>query len=171
MRETIGFSSSYWSFASIPWSIMCVVFRMCLINTILFTYSLLVIVTYWLLWPFSKLLCPSIWTIIIPDSSTRALWLQHRHLVNSRELAKVSMNLADKVSLPYSAGIFNIPQNLPAFGRLLYFPTKEVVLRIFIELKNSSSSAEFEPANLVPNGKHNHRKWHRLFTFISNSIF
>jgi hypothetical protein len=31
---------------------------------------------------------------------------------------------------------------------------KEVMLRIFIALKSLSSSAGFEPANLLPNGKH-----------------
>jgi hypothetical protein len=34
------------------------------------------------------------------------------------------------------------------------FPPKEVVLRIFITLKNPSSSAGFEPANLGSSGKH-----------------
>jgi hypothetical protein len=33
-------------------------------------------------------------------------------------------------------------------------PLKEVVLRIFITLKNSLLSAGVEPANLGPNGKH-----------------
>jgi hypothetical protein len=33
-------------------------------------------------------------------------------------------------------------------------PPKEVVLRIFIILKNLSSSAGFEPANLGSSGKH-----------------
>jgi hypothetical protein len=33
-------------------------------------------------------------------------------------------------------------------------PPKEVVLRIFITLKNPSSSAGFEPANLGSSGKH-----------------
>jgi hypothetical protein len=33
-------------------------------------------------------------------------------------------------------------------------PLKEFVLRIFIALKNASSSAEFEPANLGLSGKH-----------------
>jgi hypothetical protein len=38
--------------------------------------------------------------------------------------------------------------------RRLYIPPKEVVLLIFIALKNPSSSAGFEPANLEYNGKH-----------------
>jgi hypothetical protein len=33
-------------------------------------------------------------------------------------------------------------------------PLKEFVLQIFIALKNASSSAEFEPANLGLSGKH-----------------
>jgi hypothetical protein len=33
-------------------------------------------------------------------------------------------------------------------------PPKEVVLRIFIALKKSIDLVRFEPANFVPNGKH-----------------
>jgi uncharacterized membrane protein len=31
--------------------------------------------------PFSDVLCVTIWAIIIPDSFTSALWLQHKHLL------------------------------------------------------------------------------------------
>jgi hypothetical protein len=34
------------------------------------------------------------------------------------------------------------------------FPPREIVLWIFIALKNPSSSSGFEPANLGPNGRH-----------------
>jgi hypothetical protein len=66
----------------------------------------------------------------------------------------MSVNFADEVSLSYSAGIFNIPSNLTTWGLRLYFPPKEVVLRIFIAVKSPSSSAGFEPANLGASGKH-----------------
>jgi hypothetical protein len=40
------------------------------------------------------------------------------------------------------------------WNRRLYFPPKEVMLRIFITLKNSSFSAGFESANLGFSVKH-----------------
>jgi hypothetical protein len=40
------------------------------------------------------------------------------------------------------------------WGRRLYFLCVEGVLRIFIALKNPSSLAGFEPANLGSKGKH-----------------
>jgi hypothetical protein len=47
----------------------------------------------------------------------------------------MSLNLADEVSLSYSAGIFNMPQNLPYEANGFDSPPKEVVLRIFVALK------------------------------------
>jgi hypothetical protein len=47
-----------------------------------------------------------------------------------------------------------MPWNLTAWERRLYFSPKEVVLRIVIAIKNPSSSAGSEPANLGSNGKH-----------------
>jgi hypothetical protein len=42
--------------------------------------------------------------------------------------------------------------------RQLYFPSEGRHATVFIRLKNQSSSAGFEPANLGPNVKHdNHR--------------
>jgi hypothetical protein len=45
------------------------------------------------------------------------------------------LTLADEVSMSYSAGIFNMPQNLLHGDDGFTSPPKEVVLRIFIALK------------------------------------
>jgi hypothetical protein len=36
----------------------------------------------------------------------------------------MAVHLADEVSLSYSAGIFNMPQNFTPGGRRLYFPAE-----------------------------------------------
>jgi hypothetical protein len=46
-------------------------------------------------------------------------------------------------------------------------PPKEVVLRIFITLKNPSSSAGFEPANLGSSGKQATIRSPRATTFLT----
>jgi hypothetical protein len=58
---------------------------------------------------------------------------------------------------------FHALQGSPTFRKVLRHgaegctsPLKEVVLRIFIALKNTSSSAAFVPANLGSNGKHDY---------------
>jgi hypothetical protein len=49
---------------------------------------------------------------------------------------------------------------------------EEVVLWIFIALKNSSSSAGFEPANLKFNGKHdNHQTTENDSASITEDVF
>jgi hypothetical protein len=60
--------------------------------------------------PLSDLLCFPVWVLIIPNSSTRALWLQQRQ--RSKQLARNALELTDMVSLSYSAGIFNTPEIL-----------------------------------------------------------
>jgi hypothetical protein len=51
--------------------------------------------------------------------------------------------------------IFNMQLNLTILGRRIYSPSpKKGVLRIFVALKNQSSSAGFEPPNLESNIKH-----------------
>jgi hypothetical protein len=49
-------------------------------------------------------------------------------------------------------------------------PPKEVVLRIFVTLKNPSSSARFEPANLGSRGKHATTRPPRAMGEIFNMI-
>jgi len=76
---------------------------------------------------------------------------QQRHLVakQGETWREMSVNFAGEVSLSYSAGIFNMRHGTDGFTS----PPKEVVLRIFIALKNPSASAGFEPANLESNFK------------------
>jgi hypothetical protein len=47
-----------------------------------------------------------------------------------------------------------MPQNLAIWADGFNFSLKEVVLLIFIELKYTSVSAGFEPANIGSSGKH-----------------
>jgi hypothetical protein len=54
----------------------------------------------------------------------------------------MSVNLPTSISF-HAVGIFNVTDMGPM-----------AVLRIFIAIKNPSSSAGFEPANLGYNGKH-----------------
>jgi hypothetical protein len=64
------------------------------------------------------------------------------------------INFAGEVSLSYSAWIFNVPQNPTTGSDGFTSLPKEIVLMIFIALKNPSSSAGFEPAILGSSGKH-----------------
>jgi hypothetical protein len=63
------------------------------------------------LWPVSDILFIPNSLIIIPDSSTGAVWLQQTHLVvkKGENWREMSVNITDNVSLLYSAGIFNMP--------------------------------------------------------------
>jgi hypothetical protein len=60
----------------------------------------------------------------------------------------MSLNLADEVFLSYSAGIFNVVKSYDT-GPTALLPPKEVVLRIFIDLKNPTSSG-LNPRTLGP---------------------
>jgi hypothetical protein len=62
----------------------------------------------------------------------------------------MAVNFAEEISLSYSVGLFNMPSNLTTWGKRFYFPS-EGELRTFIALKNLSSSAGFELANLGSN--------------------
>jgi hypothetical protein len=45
--------------------------------------------------------------VIIPDTFISALWLQQRHSSKAGSWREMSLNLANVVSLSYSAGILN----------------------------------------------------------------
>jgi hypothetical protein len=74
------------------------------------------------------------------------LWLQQRHLVAKWEETGQEMAATSFTVIPQ--GILNIP----TWEWQLYFPPKEVMLRIFDVLKYPSPSAGFEPANFGFNG-------------------
>jgi hypothetical protein len=68
-----------------------------------------------------------------PDYSTKGLWKSYHqsHLVaNHEELAK---DMPYEVPLSYF-DVLNTPSHLSTWGRRLYFPPKEGVLRIAITL-------------------------------------
>jgi hypothetical protein len=72
----------------------------------------------------------------------------------------MTMNFVHKVSLSHSLICHKILEHgTTGFTS----PPKEVVLQIFIALKNPSSLAGLEPANLGSNGKHckplDHQEW------------
>jgi hypothetical protein len=75
-----------------------------------------------------------------------------RHIETKQEKTwrEMAVNFAEEISLSYSVGLFNKPSNLTTWGKRLYFPS-EGQLRTFIALKNLSSSAGFELANLGSN--------------------
>jgi hypothetical protein len=64
------------------------------------------------------------------------------------------INFAYEVSLSFLLGSLTCCKILRLGSDGFTFPSKEVVLRIFIAIKNQRPSAGFEPANLKPNGKH-----------------
>jgi hypothetical protein len=57
----------------------------------------------------------------------------------------------------YTVWIFTLSKILRHVTYGVTLPSKEVMLRIFNVIKNPSSSAGFEPANLASNGKHDNR--------------
>jgi hypothetical protein len=98
----------------------------------------------------------AIWFIIIPDFLTRDLWQWPPDTI-SREVGESGREMS--VNFPFKylfhiVGIFNIPKYLTTRDRRLYFPSKGIVLRIFIDLKNLWSSAGFETENLGVQSKH-----------------
>jgi hypothetical protein len=64
------------------------------------------------------------------------------------------VNFAYKVSLLIPVGFFSVPQSLATCTDGFTSPQKEVVPPVFIIIKNTSSFAGFEPANLGSNCKH-----------------
>jgi hypothetical protein len=62
--------------------------------------------------PFSDLLCVPVWILIVPDSSTRALWQQPAETSSSEEgrnMARNDSEFADEDCLSYFAAFFNVP--------------------------------------------------------------
>jgi hypothetical protein len=61
--------------------------------------------------PFSDLLRISVWVLIIPDSSTRALWQIPAETPSSKWREtwwEMVVNFADEIFLSYSTGFFTI---------------------------------------------------------------
>jgi hypothetical protein len=80
------------------------------------------------------LLCFSIWVLIIPDSSTRALWqsYQQSHLETSRRnMWKEWWNFPCEVFLFILASDFVTCCKISTWSRRFYSPPKECLLRIF----------------------------------------
>jgi hypothetical protein len=69
-------------------------------------------------------------------------------------MAKEIMNLADKASLSYFEGFFNMPKKLQHGADGFNSPPKESELQIFNAFKIPSTSVGFETVNLGSNGKH-----------------
>jgi hypothetical protein len=92
------------------------------------------------------------------DSSTRALWqsLQKTHLVaKQEELMKEIIRLAlQSITVCTSKRSLTCHKVLRHGTDSFTSPPNEVVLRVFIVLKNSSPTARFKPANLGSNGRH-----------------
>jgi hypothetical protein len=63
------------------------------------------------------------------------------------------VNFAYEVSLSYSCGSLTCRKILHGADGF-NFPRKEIVLQIFIVVKNPSSSAEIRPSNLEFSGNH-----------------
>jgi hypothetical protein len=66
----------------------------------------------------------------------------------------MAMNFADEVSLSHTAEFLTYRRIIRLEADGFSSPPKEVMLRIFIALKNPHSSAAFELVNLGSNGKH-----------------
>jgi hypothetical protein len=62
----------------------------------------------------------------------------------------MTVNFASEVPLSYSTGMFNMPYNLTASGRQLYFPSVGTCATDFIALKNPLSWPGFNLRNLGP---------------------
>jgi hypothetical protein len=108
-------------------------------------------------WQFLDLLGILIWFLIVPDSSIRALW-QLPAETSSSEVGEtwreVATEFCPHVSLSYSKDSLTCSKILRHGTADYISPPKKVVLRIFIGLKNRSSSAGFEPTNTGSNDKH-----------------
>jgi hypothetical protein len=106
--------------------------------------------------PFSDVLCVPIWILVIPDSSTRALCLQQRHLVAKQEVGEKYYPWIYPTEYLYHSlqGSLICHKILRHAADSFTFPLQKGVLRIFIAIENLSPSAWFEPANLRSSGKH-----------------
>jgi hypothetical protein len=109
--------------------------------------------------PFSDLLCILFQVLIIPDSSTRALWLQQTHLVVKQGVGKKSLLIYLMKYLSHTLqGSLTCNKILWHGANSFTSPPKEVKLWISITLKNPLSSARFECMNLGSNGKHQYNE-------------
>jgi hypothetical protein len=87
-----------------------------------------------------------------------SLAVTSRHLVAKQERRRENgIEFCLRIISFILVGIFKIPQNLKTWGWDFTSLPTEVVVRIFISLKNPLSSYRFEPANLGPNYKQNDR--------------
>jgi hypothetical protein len=85
---------------------------------------------------------------------------QQRHLVakQGETWREMAVNFAYEVSLSCSAGFLTCRKIIRHGADGFTSTPKEVVLRIFIAFNNPSSSAGFEPANLMSSGKNDNHK-------------
>jgi hypothetical protein len=110
---------------------------------------------------FSDLLCVPIWNLIIPDSSTWALWRISVKTPSSQAGRNFARN-AYEVFQQSTCFIFREVLQHAAKSQQhgtngFTSPPNEVVLWMFIALKNPSSNAGFEPENVRSNDKHDNR--------------
>jgi hypothetical protein len=101
----------------------------------------------------SDLLFVPIWVLITLDSSTRALW----QILAEASSSELGRNLARNILILPAKYLCHTLQWSLTCRKILRHradgfisPPKEVVLRIFIDLKNSPFSSCFEPANPGP---------------------
>jgi hypothetical protein len=85
------------------------------------------------------------------------LWLHWRHLAAKQGGTgqEMAAKFCPSVCLSYFKGSLTCCKILQHRAGSFTSPPKEIVLQIFITLKNPSHSAGFEPTNLGSNGKHN----------------
>jgi hypothetical protein len=81
----------------------------------------------------------------------------------------MAMNCAYAVPPSYSGGYFNMPYSLTTLDRWLTCLLKEVMLQIFITLKNPSYLAGLKPANPGSSGKH-YNHYTTTDNYINNYI-
>jgi hypothetical protein len=98
--------------------------------------------------------CASNHSRIIQQSSL--FWLLQRHVVAKRGETGREMvaEFCLLLSLSYLKWSLTCSKNLRHGANVFTSPPKEVVLLVFIALKNPSLTAWFEPANLGSNDKH-----------------
>jgi hypothetical protein len=97
---------------------------------------------------FSDPPCIPILVLMIPDSSSRVLWQTQAETHGSESgetWREMSVNFAGEVSLPYSAGIFKMPQTLTTWGRRFYFYSEGSRAAGFCSPWKTIASAGFEP--------------------------
>jgi hypothetical protein len=85
-----------------------------------------------------------LWSIVRPHLSSNRFWLVHQSYLVAAETPsnkagswrEIFLNLADEVSLSYSAGFFNMPQNIRNEADVFNSSMKEVVLWVLSSLKS-----------------------------------